>query len=378
MARDRACPIRFLDLPNLESRFVEWLNVPMTQQLHSLQLTRTLDEKSSRKSQAHLAGIVQRFPGRTVGVLGDFMYDELLRGEATRISPEAPVPVVLVGHPYAGEGFPGGAANVAANIAALGGRPIPFGAIGTDEVGQKLLGLLKGRRIPCDSLVKERGRVTPRKVRIVAHQHQLLRLDFERPTNICPATAALLGRSLARRMSQLNALIISDYQKGSVTKELCNLAIRLAKQKGLPIFVDPKPDHPEICRHATMVTPNVREAELMLGGPLRTREELLTGGQRLLADLACACLLITRGSEGMILFKPGEEPYEIPGVPRPVYDVTGAGDSVISVLALAVPCGASMEDAAELANLAGGRVVLKFGTAEIVPAELFDAISNGV
>jgi D-beta-D-heptose 7-phosphate kinase/D-beta-D-heptose 1-phosphate adenosyltransferase len=283
-----------------------------------------------------------------------------------------------MGHPHEGEGFPGGAGNVAANIAALGGRPVPFGAIGADESGRRLLALLKSRRIPCDSLVKERGRVTPRKVRIVAHQHQLLRLDFEQPAEISTHTASLLARRISRWIGRLDALIISDYQKGSATTELCKQAISLGRQRRLPIFVDPKPDHPEICRHATLVTPNLREAEIMVGRRLRTREELFGSGQRLLADLGCSNLLITRGSDGMMLFSEGKTPHEIPGRPRPVYDVTGAGDTVLAVLALAVSAGATMEEAAHLANLAGGRVVLKFGTAEITPGELLNAIASGL
>lgn len=333
--------------------------------------------KQMDKNQTRLARIVRRFRGRTIGVLGDFMFDELLRGEATRISPEAPVPVVLMGHPHEGEGFPGGAGNVAANIAALGGRPIPFGAIGWDESGKRLLSLLEKRNIPCDALMRERGRVTPRKVRIVAHQHQLLRMDFEKAAEISPRTTATLARRITQWIPRLDALIISDYRKGSVTPELCDEIIREGRRKGLHIFVDPKPEHPQICRHATMVTPNLHEAEKMLGRPMRTRQELLAGGRQLLADLGCAHLLITRGSDGMMLFNQGGKPHNIAGVPRPVYDVTGAGDTVIAVLALAFSSGATMEDAARLANLAGGRVVLKFGTAEITLPELAQAISRG-
>lgn len=329
------------------------------------------------KNQTRLTKIVRQFIGRTIGVLGDFMFDELLRGEATRISPEAPVPVVLMGHPHEGEGFPGGAGNVAANIAALGGRPIPFGAIGWDESGKRLLSLLEKRHIPCAALLRERGRVTPRKVRIVAHQHQLLRLDFEESAEISSRTVAMLARKISQWIPRLDALIISDYRKGSVTTELCNEVISLGRKRDLHILVDPKPEHPQICRHATMVTPNHHEAEMMLGRPMRTRQELLAGGQRLLADLGCAHLLITRGSDGMMLFSNNGKPHDIPGVPRPVYDVTGAGDTVIAVLALAFSSGATMEDAARLANLAGGRVVLKFGTAQITPRELTDAIASG-
>jgi rfaE bifunctional protein kinase chain/domain len=329
-----------------------------------------------QKSYKRLARIISRFRGRTLGVLGDFMYDELLRGEATRISPEAPVPVVLMKDGGGGDGFAGGAGNVAANIRALGGRAVPFGAIGADESGKRLCALLKQRGISPGTLVQVRGRVTPHKVRIVAHQHQLLRLDFERPEPIPARAAEALSRSLTRWIRRLDALVISDYQKGSVTTELAARAISLGRQRRLPIFVDPKPEHPEICRHATLVTPNLREAELLLGRSLSTHQELLTGGRRLLAELDCSNLLITRGSNGMMLFEADGSAREIPGVARPVYDVTGAGDTVLAVLALAFCAGATFVEAAELSNLAGGRVVLKFGTAEITARELLEAVAR--
>ncbi len=328
------------------------------------------------KAQAKLSRLIRSFRGRTIGVLGDFMLDELLRGEATRISPEAPVPVVLIRNSHAAEGYAGGAGNVAANIAALGGCPIPFGAIGNDESGKRLRQLLRARRIPCRTLVEEPDRITPRKVRVVAHQHQLLRLDFERPITISARMAGVLARICARWMGKLNALIISDYQKGTVTTQLCQQVSTLARLKRVPLFVDPKPEHPEICREATVVTPNVREAELMAGVLMRDRRQLEVGGRRLLAELSCSYLLITRGAEGMTLFESGGDVHEIPSVPRPVYDVTGAGDTVIAVLALAYSAGATMKEAAQLANLAGGRVVLKFGTAEISPQELLEAVAG--
>ena len=328
------------------------------------------------KERTRLATLVRGFRGRTIGVLGDFMLDELLRGEATRISPEAPVPVVVIDDPTAAEGFPGGAGNVAANIAALGGRPIPFGAIGRDESGRRLKELLRKRRIACATLVAEPGRHTPRKVRIVAHQHQLLRLDFEKPATISSATLRTLVRAFARWVGRLNALVISDYQKGTVTTELCRQVLTLARQRRVAVFVDPKPEHPEICRQATLVTPNLREAELMAGTPLRDRRQLEAGGRRLLAELGCENLLITRGAEGMTLFERNGSVHEITSVPRPVYDVTGAGDTVIAVLALAYSAGANLREAAKLANLAGGHVVLKFGTAEVMPQEMLNAAAG--
>jgi len=328
------------------------------------------------KQQIRLSRIVRGFQGRRVAVLGDYMLDESLRGEATRISPEAPVPVVLIQDHSTVRDYPGGAGNVAVNILSLGGRPIPFGAIGNDQSGRQLRALLKSRHIPTATLVSEPRRMTPHKVRIAAHHHQLLRLDFERPEPIARKTAEKLARNFALQAGRLDALIISDYRKGTVTSELCNQVKVLARQRRIPLFVDPKPEHPEICRYATVVTPNLREAELMAHTPLRSRHDLEIGGQRLRAELNCSGLLITRGSEGMMLFEPNKEGQEIKSLPRPVYDVTGAGDTVIAVLALACISGASVREAAELANLAAGRVVLKFGTAQITQEELLGAVAE--
>lgn len=327
--------------------------------------------------QRRLARIIGGFRGRTIGVLGDYMLDELLRGEATRISPEAPVPVVLMRDERAREGFPGGAGNVAANVAALGGRPVPFGAIGRDPAARRLLALLRERRILAGTLVEEAGRTTPRKVRIVAHQQQLLRLDFESPARVSARSAALIEKRFRAWVARLDALIVSDYQKGSVTTELCNRITTLARQRRVPVLVDAKPEHPEICRHATVVTPNLREAELMAGVPLADRAQRKVHGPRLRAELDCVALVITRGGEGMTLVEEGGRVSEIPSVARPVYDVTGAGDTVIAVLALALSAGATLGEAARLANIAGGCVVLKFGTAGITAAELRAAIESG-
>ena len=328
-------------------------------------------------STSRLQGIIRGFRGLEIGVLGDLMLDELLRGDATRISPEAPVPVVRIENESAREGFPGGAGNVAANLAALGGRAVLFGVIGDDAPGRKLRALLGERGIDASGVTEEPRRSTPRKVRIVAHQQQLLRLDFEQPQPISSRSARLLARRFARRISRLDALIVSDYMKGCVTTDLASHVSTLARQRRIPVLVDPKPEHPEICRHATVVTPNLREAELMAGVPLGSLREREIGAVRLRSDLDCSALLITRGGKGMTLVE-GARVLEIPSVPRPVYDVTGAGDTVIAVMALALAAGASLREAAELANLAGGCVVLKFGTAVITPAELRAALRESL
>lgn len=321
-----------------------------------------------------LEKIIRKFRGLVVGVFGDVMLDELLRGEATRISPEAPVPVVLMRDGQSGEGFPGGSGNVAANLSALGGQAVVFGAIGDDAAGRELQALFRKRGIDARNLVEEPGRVTPRKLRIVAHQHQLLRVDFEQVHSISARSARLLARSFARSVSRLDALIVSDYLKGSVVEGLCGEISGMARRRGIPVLVDPKPEQPHVCRNATVATPNFHEAERMAEmafGDVRAREGDWAG---LCQELGCAALLITRGGEGMTLVECGGRELNIPSLPRPVYDVTGAGDTVIAVMALALGAGASLADAATLANVAGGCVVLKFGTAVLTPGELLKAL----
>ena len=323
-----------------------------------------------------MARIVRRFQGRRIAVLGDFMLDEFLRGEATRISPEAPVPVVLIRDGSSTGGYPGGAGNVAANLAALGALPLPLGVIGKDESGRRLIRLLRDRSINTATLICEPGRVTPRKVRVVAQQHQLLRLDFESNSELSASSASQLIQILRRRLRHLDALVISDYSKGSVTPDLCREMIALARSRNLPVFVDPKPDHAAICQQATVVTPNLQEAEKMAGMAMRSSEEIETGGRRLLDKFGCDYLLVTRGAHGMTVLSKQGRTHEIHSIPRPVYDVTGAGDTVLAVVALAYCSGASIRDTAVLANLAGGRVVLQFGTSGITLKELLSAIQE--
>ena len=323
---------------------------------------------------SELEKVVRKFRGVRIGVLGDLMLDEFVRGEATRISPEAPVPVVLVGDERSREGFPGGAGNVAANVASLGGRAVLFGAVGRDAAGERLRRVLAERGIESSNVVTEAGRVTPHKIRIAAHQQQLLRLDFERLSTLSSRTARLTLQRVARRAARLDALIISDYLKGCLTTGLCSQACAVARARRIPVLVDPKPDHREICQGATVATPNLREAESMAGLPLGDPEARRAAAPRLRDALGCSALVITRGGEGMTVVESDTEVYDISNTPRPVYDVTGAGDTVIAVLALASAAGATLRQAAQIANVAGGSVVLKFGTATLTPDELVAAL----
>lgn len=335
-----------------------------------------LGDEVTRAERSRSRRFVAGFGGKRIGVLGDFMLDEMLQGEATRISPEAPVPVVLVNHSNAAADFPGGAGNVAANIAALDGRAIPWGLIGSDAQGGRLCKLLEAHGIGPRTLVRERGRITPRKLRIAAHHQQLLRIDFEHVTPMAAATRRTLAVSLRSAMGRLDALIVSDYQKGSVDPALCREVLPLARAKGVPVFVDPKPGHVEPCFGATAVTPNLQEAERFAGMAMHDRASLEKGGRLLIDRFQCEYLLVTRGSEGMNLLGRDGSYVTIPSRPRPVYDVTGAGDTVIAALALAVSAGASMKEAAQIANIAAGIVVMKFGTAQISRSELAGALGD--
>ncbi len=322
----------------------------------------------SRKAER----IVKRFAGKRIGILGDFMLDELIQGTAARISPEAPVPVVLLDEKSRPEIFPGGAGNVAANLASLGARPVPFGVVGRDETGRQIHLLLRGLTSSTSGLIQESRRITPRKTRIVAHQQQLLRIDQEAPKRISSASRTKLVRSLSTALRRLDALVISDYNKGTVSAELLGNALAQARRKRVPTFVDLKPENTEGCRGATLVTPNLHEAEQMAGFAIRDARTLARAGKRLLALFACGYLLITQGGEGMTLFAGNGETSHISTQTQPVYDVTGAGDTVIATLAAAYGAGASMTEAAQLANLAGLAAVLKFGTARVSRLELLD------
>ncbi|MGH9355520.1 MAG: bifunctional heptose 7-phosphate kinase/heptose 1-phosphate adenyltransferase, partial [Terriglobia bacterium] len=264
------------------------------------------------KTQRRWTRIIKTFASKNVGVLGDYMLDEFWRGQATRISPEAPVPVLLLDGLNCAERYPGGAGNVAANVAALGARTVAWGVIGGDETGRRLRKLLGERGIRHDTLVQETGRMTPRKVRLVAHQHQLLRLDFEKPAMLTARSCERLLRSFERCVSQLDVLIVSDYQKGSVTATLCDRLSALARARQLPVFVDPKPANLSVCHSATAVTPNLHEAEVMAGHPMRDAKQIERGGRLLLNKFRCGHLLITRSSEGMILFTADGTRHDIP------------------------------------------------------------------
>jgi len=321
-----------------------------------------------------LSRIIDRFSKARVLVVGDVMIDHYIWGSVSRISPEAPVPVVNVTRETV---LLGAAANVVNNIRALGGDVGICGVIGHDDAGKQLQHLLHAQEIPTDGLIADAGRSTTIKTRVIAHQQQMVRFDRETRDGITRETHRRIFEHVAARASDgLDAIVISDYCKGVVTKGLVRDIVRLARKRGIIVSVDPKVSHFGIYSGVTILTPNTKEASLGARIEIEDDASLLRAGKGLLARLACDAVLITRGEHGMSLFEKGGRITHIPTVAREVFDVTGAGDTVISALTLAMATGARISDAAKIANYAAGIVVGVVGTATVSPAQLKQRIAE--
>ncbi len=314
-------------------------------------------------------------------VVGDVMLDQFIWGGVSRISPEAPVPVVE----FERESFmPGGAANVARNLAALDVPTELFGMIGQDENGRRLKELLCGQSINCGGLLANAARHTSVKTRIVAHQQQVVRIDRETRDGL---DARLTGRLLAEIKSKLrktDAVIVGDYGKGVITQPLLNEIKSLCRARGVWLSFDPKPVHHLNLAGLSLITPNRKEAFELANLPDETRcpnpladKNLMLAAERLLNELRPAVLLITLGELGMLLCQRGQKPVHIPTVAQEVFDVSGAGDTVIATFTLGIAAGASPLEAAILSNHAAGIVVGKVGTATTSPAELLKSFNRG-
>jgi D-beta-D-heptose 7-phosphate kinase/D-beta-D-heptose 1-phosphate adenosyltransferase len=311
--------------------------------------------------------------GVRVAVIGDVMLDEFLWGRVARISPEAPVPVVEV---QSQTFHLGGAANVAGNVKSLGGTAAVAGVVGTDAAGQRLRAALQAIGVE-DALAVDPGdRPTTHKVRIIAHHQQVVRADREAAGEVDGRLLGALGVALAEAAQGAGALILSDYQKGVVTRPLMKMALQAARRGRVPLLVDPKVRNFALYRGAAVVTPNQMEAEQATGIRVTDARALRAAGAQILKSLRCRAALITRGEHGMALFEEGRRPFEIPTAAREVFDVTGAGDTVIATLALATAAGAELPEAAMLANYAAGVVVGKIGTATATPEEVLAAIPS--
>jgi rfaE bifunctional protein kinase chain/domain len=318
-----------------------------------------------------LTELVDGFQGKRVAVLGDLMLDEFTWGRVRRISPEAPVPVVEVENTTY---QPGGSANVAASIKSLGGEPLTIGVIGRDDAGTRLRALLDELAIDSALLVED-DRHTTLKTRIIAHGQQVVRTDREDASAPSSTVVDALSRHVDGALSGVSALIVSDYDKGVVSRDLLDKVLPSAERAGVSVFLDPKAHHADYYRGVTLMTPNQHEAELLSGMAIRDSSGMAKAGRNLLDRFGCPWVLITRGEEGMSLFE-ADGIHEIPASAREVFDVTGAGDTVIATMAIAHSAGATMEEAAWLANYAAGVVVGKVGTAALTTAELAEVIRS--
>ncbi|MCT8761157.1 bifunctional D-glycero-beta-D-manno-heptose-7-phosphate kinase/D-glycero-beta-D-manno-heptose 1-phosphate adenylyltransferase HldE [Glaesserella parasuis] len=306
-----------------------------------------------------------QFNNAKVLVLGDVMLDRYWFGSTNRISPEAPVPVVKV---QENEDRVGGAANVAMNIASLNVPVTLHGLVGNDDAGRALDKLLSEHRIQ-NQCVAVDSHPTITKLRILSRHQQLLRLDFEEGFHNLDCQALLA--KLAAEITAYGALILSDYGKG--TLDTVQQMIQIARQANVPVLIDPKGTDFERYRGATLLTPNMSEFEAV-AGHCRDEDEIVTKGLKMIADFDLSALLITRSEKGMTLLRPNQDPFHLPTQAKEVYDVTGAGDTVISVLATAIADGRPLEEACYLANAAAGVVVGKLGTSTVSPSELEQAI----
>ena len=311
--------------------------------------------------------LLERLAGRSVLVVGDLMLDHFVFGRVERISPEAPVPVVQFDHE---EYRLGGAANVAHNVVAMGGRADTVGVVGSDPEAARLLAELARIGVGTSGIVTDPDRPTTRKLRIVTTRNQqVARIDYESDREVGGGLEATLVRKIDDLADAADAILVSDYLKGLVSRGVAEACVHAAARRGIPLLVDPKVPHIAYYRGATVITPNHHEAEAVTHMRIRTADEARAAA-RLFKDRAqCGSVIITRGEHGMWLLAPDGEA-ELHAEAREVADVTGAGDTVIGALALGLAAGAPLVDAARLANRAAGVVVGRFGPATVSASDL--------
>jgi D-beta-D-heptose 7-phosphate kinase/D-beta-D-heptose 1-phosphate adenosyltransferase len=306
-------------------------------------------------------------------VVGDLILDHYIWGKVSRISPEAPVPVV---HVESESLKLGGAANVYNNILVLGGKADLCGIVGSDEGGRRLLQQLGTRRGGRGGVIIDADRPTTRKTRVIAHNQQMVRFDVERRTEMKVTLQRRIIRYVESRLREVSCVVVSDYAKGVVTAPLMMELVRLTTLRRIPLVVDPKVEHFSYYKGVTVVTPNHLEATQAAG--VHGDDDLSIGqaGETIRQRLGCHSVLVTRGERGMSLFETDGTSFHIPTMARQVYDVTGAGDTVIATLGLALATGASMRDGAVLANHAAGIVVGMVGTATVSGPQLTQAVMH--
>lgn len=300
-------------------------------------------------------------------VLGDLMIDEYLWGEVDRISPEAPVPIVSVKRETC---TLGGAGNVINNLVAMGAKVSVVGTAGTGTTGRMMLDKFNELGVDSGGIIDEPERPTTRKTRVIASNQQVLRIDRETKKEISQTTLERLISFISGVASQVDIVIISDYDKGLVTRQLVRQTVAIARKHGIPVLADPKGLDFTKYSQVSILTPNQKEAGLAAGIDIKTDQDLFLAGARIMANADLERLVVTCGKDGMILFERDKEPIRIASLARQVFDVSGAGDTVISILGLALAAGADFEESAAIANAAAGIVVGKVGTATASPEEL--------
>ncbi len=316
---------------------------------------------------------ILNFKKTSVLVVGDLMLDEFIWGEVTRISPEAPVPVVWVKK----ESFmPGGASNVANNLRNLGAEVHVVGVVGDDENGAILRGELEQKNIRTEGILIDGSRPTILKTRVVAHHQQVVRIDKEKKERLSDAMIAEMTAYIESIIKDVDAVIIENYAKGVITPALLRKVLPLARRYGKIISVDPKEEHFNYYKGITVITPNNHEAARAVGFEINDQATLKKAGMQLLSKLNCRMALITLGENGMAVFQKNKPMKHIPTVAQEVFDVSGAGDTVIASYTLSLASGADPIAAAHISNCAAGIVVGKVGIAVVAPEELLSRIKK--
>jgi len=321
-------------------------------------------------TEERLLNLFKNFENVKVAVIGDLMLDRYIWGSVNRISPEAPVPVIEV----EGEDSKlGGAGNVANNIKSLGAFPLLIGVVGDDREGEILFDLMKREGFNTGGIIVDRSRPTTVKTRVIAHNQHVVRIDRESREPINYSIQERIKEIVLQNIHQLNAIIIEDYNKGVIVRNLIHDLIDIANKYGIVITVDPKFDNFFEFKNVTVFKPNRKEVEDVLGRKIDTEEKVIEAGKILLERLKCEYLLLTRGEKGMTLFTKNGDVKHIPTKARKVADVSGAGDTVISTITVALASGADIIESASLANYAAGIVVEEVGVVPVDKEKLFKA-----
>lgn len=323
--------------------------------------------------EKNLTHYIEDFQKASVLVIGDIIADHYIWGKVERISPEAPVPIVDVQR----ENYMlGGAGNVANNILSLGGKIRICGVVGHDEMGRWVTHELRTQGVDTGGIVVEDGRPTTKKTRVIAHSQHVVRFDHESKGVVSVRAQEIILNYIEAHLKGLQVVVISDYAKGVVTRDLVKRVLELAMGNNISVVVDPKMKHFDYYRGATVITPNTAEAAMASGIPVTNEESLSKAGEILLRQSGSTAILITRGEHGMTLFERSGEVTHIPAVAREVFDVTGAGDTVVSTLALSLAGGATLKEASMLANYAAGIVVGIVGTATVKREQLLSTLAE--